>query len=84
MSYTIVGNGKTDADIIYRRKMSNILTYKGYITKVLYSSEDEVFFGKIENIKDLVNFESNSAIDIEAEFRKAVDDYIKIKGHDND
>lgn len=64
--------------------MSNILTYKGYITKVLYSREDKVFFGKIENIKDLVNFESNSAIDIEAEFRKAVDDYIKIKGHDND
>ena len=64
--------------------MSNILTYKGYITKVSYSSEDEVFFGKIENIKDLVNFESNSSIDIEAEFRKAVDDYIKIKGHDNE
>lgn len=64
--------------------MSNILTYKGYITKVSYDSEDEVFFGKIENIKDLVNFESNSAIGIEAEFHKAVDDYIKIKGHDND
>lgn len=57
--------------------MNNILTYKGYITKIEYSSEDQLLFGKIEGIRDLVNFESESATSIEEEFHAAVDDYIQ-------
>ena len=43
----------------------NILEYKGYYTKVEYSAEDKVLYGKIEGIKDLVNFESESPEKIE-------------------
>lgn len=52
------------------------LTYKGYYTEIHYSEEDKALFGKIEGIADLVNFESDSARDIEEEFHKAVDDYL--------
>ena len=45
--------------------MSNTLEYKGYTTKVEYSAEDHVLFGKIEGIRDLVNFESETAAGIE-------------------
>lgn len=54
----------------------NILEYKGYYTKVEYSAEDKVLFGKIEGIKDLINFESESPAKIEEEFHSAVDDYL--------
>ena len=54
----------------------NKLSYKGYFTEIKYSEEDKVLFGKIEGIVDLVNFESDSARDIEEEFHKAVDDYL--------
>lgn len=54
----------------------NILEYKGYFTKIHYSTEDEVLYGKIEEIPALVNFESVSAKDIVKEFHNAVDDYI--------
>ena len=57
--------------------MKNILEYKGYYAKVNYSAEDGVLFGKLEGINDLVNFESESAIEIEAEFQAAVDDYLE-------
>lgn len=57
--------------------MKNILEYKGYYTKVEFSLEDKVLYGKIEGINDLVNFESNSAEDIENEFHDAVDDYLE-------
>ncbi len=56
--------------------MNNILTYKGYVAKVEFSSEDLRLFGKIEGIRDLVTFESTSAEAIEQEFRNAVDDYL--------
>lgn len=54
----------------------NILEYKGYYTKIHYSAEDKVLYGKIEEIPTLVNFESVSAKDIVKEFHNAVDDYI--------
>lgn len=31
----------------------NILNYKGYYTKIHYSAEDEVLYGKVEGIKTL-------------------------------
>ncbi len=58
--------------------MNNILEYKGYYTKVEYSVEDQVLYGKIEGIKDLVNFESESLDAVEEEFHKAVDDYLAL------
>ena len=58
--------------------MTNILEYKGYYTKVEYSVEDHILFGKIEGIKDLVNFECESLDDIEKEFHSAVDDYLAL------
>jgi len=56
--------------------MSNILEYKGYYTKIEYSAEDKVLYGKVEGINDLVNFESYSLNEIESEFHRAVDDYL--------
>lgn len=58
--------------------MKNILQYKGYFTKIEYSVEDKVLYGKIEGIKDLVNFESTSVEQIEFEFHSAVDDYLDL------
>lgn len=54
----------------------NILEYKGYYTKICFNSKDMLLYGKIEGINDLVNFESNNALEIEKEFQKAVDDYL--------
>ena len=55
----------------------NTLTYKDYIGSVSYSAEDEVFYGKIEHINDLITFESSDAHRLKHAFREAVDDYIK-------
>ncbi len=53
------------------------LNYKGYYTNIQYNEKDQVLFGKIEGILDLVNFQSDSAKEIEKEFHAAVDDYLK-------
>lgn len=57
--------------------MNDILEYKGYFAKIKYDHTDKILYGKIEGIKDFVNFESESALEIEKEFRQAVDDYIE-------
>lgn len=62
--------------VIFKTMSNNILEYKGYYTKIEYSAEDHVLFGRIEGIKDLVNFESDSIADVEKQFHAAVDDYL--------
>ena len=54
----------------------NTLTYKGYIGSVNYSDKDQVFFGKIEGINGLVNFEGESVKELTEAFHEAVDDYL--------
>ena len=52
------------------------MTYKGYIGSVNYSDKDQVFFGKIEGINGLVNFEGESVKELTTAFHEAVDDYL--------
>lgn len=57
--------------------MGNVLEYKGYQTKVEYDAESHVLYGKIEGIRDLVNFEADTLQDVERFFHEAVDDYLE-------
>jgi predicted HicB family RNase H-like nuclease len=52
------------------------MTYKGYIGSVAFSEKDSVFFGKIEGINGLVNFEGESVKELTEAFHEAVDDYL--------
>ena len=54
----------------------NTMTYKGYLGSVNYSDKDQVFFGKIEGINGLVNFEGESVKELTTAFHEAVDDYL--------
>ena len=56
--------------------MNNVLEYKGYWTVVEYSVDDKVLHGRIEGIRDFVNFEAESIEDVEKAFHEAVDDYL--------
>ena len=57
--------------------MKNVLEYKGYYTRVEFDSEAFVVRGKIEGIKDLVNFECADLLCVEEEFHNAVDEYLE-------
>ena len=52
------------------------MTYKGYIGSVAFSEKDNLFFGKIEGINGLVNFEGESVKELTEAFHEAVDDYL--------
>lgn len=54
----------------------NTLVYKGYLGSVAFSEKDGVFFGKVEGINGLVNFEGESVKELTEAFHEAVDDYL--------
>ena len=54
----------------------NTLKYKGFLGSVNFSEKDGVFFGKLEGIEGLVNFEGESVKELTDAFHEAVDDYV--------
>lgn len=56
--------------------MTDILEYKGYYADIHFSSEDEVFYGKLIDISGFVNFESDSVKGLKKAFKEAVEDYL--------
>ena len=56
--------------------MSDVLEYKKILSTVQFSAEDDVFYGKLVGINDLVTFEGQSVPELKAAFIEAVDDYV--------
>lgn len=54
----------------------NTLQYKGFLGSVEFSEADGVFFGKIEGINALVNFEGESVKELTDAFHEAIEDYL--------
>jgi predicted HicB family RNase H-like nuclease len=57
--------------------MTDILKYKDYYATINFSAEDDVFFGKIIGINDLVTFEGTSVKELKEAFKEAVEDYLE-------
>lgn len=58
--------------------MKDIIKYKGFIGSVHYSTEDEIFFGKIKGVNDLITFEGTNISELKNAFIEAVEDYLSI------
>jgi len=57
--------------------MNKKLSYKGYTAIIQYSNEDKVYFSKLENMNDIITFETQNIEDMELTFKNTVDTYIK-------
>ncbi|TKC00397.1 type II toxin-antitoxin system HicB family antitoxin [Pedobacter cryophilus] len=57
--------------------MINSLKYQDYTASIQYSTDDEVFFGKVVGITDLITFEGTSVAELKAAFKEAVEDYFE-------
>jgi len=58
--------------------MKDSITYKGFIATVHFNADDEVFYGKIEEIDDLISFEGKSVSELKKAFINAVEDYMEV------
>ena len=58
--------------------MKDVMFYKDFIGSVHYSTDDEIFYGKIEGINDAIGFEGSSVEELKLAFHEAVEDYVKL------
>ncbi len=55
----------------------NTLNYKGYTAKIEFDSEDDIFFGNIIGIRDIVGFHGENVSELKNAFIEAVDFYLE-------
>lgn len=60
---------------------SDLICYKNYYGSVHFDPQEELFFGKIEFIRDLVNYEASDAKSLLKAFHEAVDSYLEDCSH---
>ena len=58
--------------------MKDTIEYNGFLGSVHFDADDEVFYGRIEGIEDLVSFEGVSVKELKKAFQVAVDDYLDL------
>ena len=49
-----------------------------YIARIDYDEEREVFHGRINNIRDVVNFYGKTPAELKQEFRNSLDCYLEV------
>jgi len=54
----------------------NTMEYKGYIARVEYDGEDEIFVGKLLGLRALVSFHAETVAKLKREMQLAVDEYL--------
>jgi predicted HicB family RNase H-like nuclease len=55
-----------------------MMSYKDYLGTVSYSADDEVFYGELAFIRDLVSYEGHDVMSLKQAFEAAVDDYLEL------
>ena len=58
--------------------MTDRLEHEGFIGSVHFSAKDEIFYGKLEGVNDLITFEGATVIELKKSFIAAVRDYQSI------
>jgi predicted HicB family RNase H-like nuclease len=53
------------------------MSYKGYVARITYEADDELFVGRLAGIDDIVSFDAETVSDLKAAFHEAVDDYVE-------
>lgn len=59
--------------------LGQFIKYKGYIGSIEYSLDDDIYYGKLLNIKDFVNYHGDTFELLYEHYLDAVDDYIEFK-----
>ncbi len=57
--------------------MKGMFEYKGYFGSVKYSEEDHILYGKIEFIRDLIDYQGEDVETLKKAFEESVDDYFE-------
>ena len=61
-----------------------MMEYKGYIARVEFDDEADIFHGEVINLRDVITFEGQSVEELRQAFRDSVEDYLEFCAERNE
>ncbi len=52
------------------------MEYKGYVAKVEFDDEADIFHGEVINLRDVITFEGQSVAELRQAFEDSIEDYL--------
>ena len=53
-----------------------MMEYKGYVGKVEFDAEAEIFHGEVLDTRDVITFQGRSVAELQTAFRESIDEYL--------
>ena len=57
--------------------MNDLMEYKGYHAKIIYSADDNMLIGNVIGINDVISFHGSSLEELSSKFSEMIDDYLE-------
>ncbi len=57
-------------------KNNEMMEYKGYMGKVSYDAEADIFHGDVIGLKDVITFQGTSVKELKQAFKDSINDYL--------
>ena len=58
--------------------MKNTLTYKGFNARIEFASDNNIFFGQVLGVKDIIGFHGTSVTELTTDFHNAINHYLAV------
>ena len=55
-----------------------MMKYKGYIGHVDYDDEEEIFYGEVVNVRDVITFQGETVEELKQAFQTSVEEYLAL------
>ncbi|MCH8874407.1 type II toxin-antitoxin system HicB family antitoxin [candidate division KSB1 bacterium] len=52
------------------------MQYKGYLARIVFDEESNIFHGEVINIRDIVTFQGKSVDELKKAFEESIEDYL--------
>ena len=57
-----------------------MMEYKGYLGKIEFDDEADIFHGEVVNIRDVITFQGHSVSELRHAFEDSIEDYLEFFG----
>lgn len=58
--------------------MKNTLSYKGYTARIEFDPDDNIFFGRVIGVRDIIGFHGETVAELTADFHNAINHYLDV------
>lgn len=58
--------------------MNNTLSYKGFTARIEFSADDNVFFGRVLGVDEIVGFHGETVKELKSSMKETVDFYLEV------